>query len=383
MSLLVIVFFIGLFFLLVLDVLLEVCVVIYCVLVDMLYLVLCLQEFVDGDGDGVCSGFGLQVLIGDSVVLQVICVVLCKFVLVELLVLIIGEIGIGKELVVQVLYVLLFCYVYLFMVVNCGVILVVLVQLELFGYECGVFMGVVVWWFGLFEIVNGGMVLLDEIGDLLLDVQISLLCVLQEGMVECVGSNCLLVVDVCVFVVIYVDLEMVVEQGWFCCDLFYWFNVLWLLLFFLCECGSDIVLLVCYFLDSFCYCYVICVCGFSVDVLCVFECFYWLGNVCELFNCVQCVVIVVEIELISVIDLELGQLLLLIVYCGLYDVCQVVECEMLLYVLCQSDFNISVCVCMMQVLWVIIYCLCCKYQLVLLELWQGLVLRCFIVCMVF
>lgn len=134
------------------------------------------------------------------------CVLFCVIgwlVQVLLLVLINGEIGIGKELVVYVLYYELLCVVGLFVVFNIVVIFVELLESELFGYEVGVFIGVQCCYVGCFEQVYGGMLFLDEIGDMLLLLQICLLCVLVEGEFFCVGGCELIWVDVCVIVVIY------------------------------------------------------------------------------------------------------------------------------------------------------------------------------------
>lgn len=99
-----------------------------------------------------------------------LCYWLCVIGGLDVDVLIIVLIGVGKEVVVYVLYDLLVCVVWFFVVINCVVLFVVLIEFELFGYEVGVFFGVVCVWFGKFEYVCGGMVLLDEIGLMLLDL---------------------------------------------------------------------------------------------------------------------------------------------------------------------------------------------------------------------
>lgn len=88
-------------------------------------------------------------------------------VLIDVLVLINGDMGVGKELIVCSLYELLLCCDKLFIVVNCGVLFELMFELEMFGYEFGVFIGVVKWCVGKFEYVFGGMLFFDEIESML------------------------------------------------------------------------------------------------------------------------------------------------------------------------------------------------------------------------
>lgn len=83
-------------------------------------------------------------------------------------VLISGVSGIGKELLVNVIYKVSNWNNKFFVVINCGVLLENLLEFELFGYVKGVFIGVVLVYFGLFWEVDGGILFLDEIGDMLM-----------------------------------------------------------------------------------------------------------------------------------------------------------------------------------------------------------------------
>lgn len=96
------------------------------------------------------------------------------------IVLILGEMGIGKELIVCVIYNLSGCSGCRMVKMNCVVMLVGLLESDLFGYECGVFIGVSVQWIGCFELVDKSLLFLDEVGDMLLELQFKLLCVFQE-----------------------------------------------------------------------------------------------------------------------------------------------------------------------------------------------------------
>lgn len=311
---------------------------------------------------------GPQQLIGDSAVLQVARGAIRKFAPVDLPVLITGETGTGKELAAQALHALSPRHAHPFLAVNCGAIPAALVQSELFGHERGAFTGAASRRLGLFETATGGTVFLDEIGDLPLDAQTSLLRVLQEGTVERVGSNRPLAVDVRVLAATHVDLEQAVERGQFRRDLFYRLNVLRLPMPALRDRGSDIMLLAHHFLGSFRDRHVTRARGFNAEAKRALERFSWPGNVRELLNRIQRAAIVCEGELIDAADLELVPAQLEMPQRLLHDARQVAERETLLRALRQSDFNISVCARQMQVSRVTVYRLCRKHQLALPEL---------------
>lgn len=86
------------------------------------------------------------------------------------------------------------------------VILCDFIEFELFGYEKGVFIGVIVCNMGCFEQVEGGMFFFDEIGDMLMEVQICFLCVFQQGEYIIVGGCVLIKINVCIVVVMNKDL---------------------------------------------------------------------------------------------------------------------------------------------------------------------------------
>src|SRR5690606_26266633 len=95
-----------------------------------------------------------------------------------------------------------------------------------FGHERGAFTGATSRRQGLFESAHTGTVFLDEVGDLPLDAQTSLLRVLQEGTIERVGSNQPINVDIRILAATHVDLEQAVARGQFRNDLYYRLNVL-------------------------------------------------------------------------------------------------------------------------------------------------------------
>jgi DNA-binding NtrC family response regulator len=228
-----------------------------------------------------------------------------KVVKVDAPVLIGGESGTGKELVSRAIHQYSARAGGPFIAMNCGAIPPTLIHSELFGYERGAFTGAVQRKVGSIEAANHGVLFLDEIGDLPLDLQASLLRFLQEKMIVRVGSNERLKIDVRVLAATHVDLQRAVAEGKFRQDLYYRLNVLGLQVPALRERKEDIPLLAQTVFANNCGQLASQVRGFSTKALRAMVDYDWPGNVRELVNRVQHAMIMSENRLISVADLGL------------------------------------------------------------------------------
>ncbi len=200
-------------------------------------------------------------------------------------VLINGESGTGKELVAQALHKQSCRADANFVPLNCAAIPKDLMESELFGHRKGAFTGALADRVGRFELAHGGTLFLDEIGDLSLDMQVKLLRVLQERMVDPVGSSRAVEVDVRVVAATHRDLEVEIAEGRFREDLYYRLNVLPVTTPPLRERGEDIPLLIKFYAERFAHK------GapitFTTDFLNALKAYGWPGNVRELSNLIH------------------------------------------------------------------------------------------------
>ena len=158
-------------------------------------------------------------------------------------VLILGETGAGKEVVARALHELSARKKGPFVAINAGALAESVVESELFGHEAGAFTGAAKRRIGKFEFANGGTLFLDEIESMSPDVQVKLLRLLQERVVERLGGNQLIPLDIRVIAATKEDLRVAADQGRFRADLYYRLNVAPLRIPPLRERGEDILLL--------------------------------------------------------------------------------------------------------------------------------------------
>jgi DNA-binding NtrC family response regulator len=166
-------------------------------------------------------------------------------------VLILGESGIGKELIARAIYQHSARADRPFLAINCAAIPENLLESELFGHEKGAFTGADRRRIGKFEQCNGGTIFLDEVGDMPPATQAKILRLLQEQRFERVGGSETIQTDVRVIAATNKDLQALVEQERFRDDLYYRLSVFGIALPPLRERGSDLALLVDYFLKKF------------------------------------------------------------------------------------------------------------------------------------
>lgn len=205
--------------------------------------------------------------------------------------LILGESGTGKELIAELIVNHSPRRDKPYLQVNCGAIPESLIESELFGYEKGAFTGADARGRkGLFEAANGGTVFLDEIGDLPLHMQVKLLRVLQQRKVTRIGGTEKIDLDVRVLAATNRNLEEMVRQGTFREDLFYRLNVVTVSIPPLRERKEDILPLVNHFLTVINEKYGTRKSVFSDTVDC-FESYEWPGNVREMENLLENLVI--------------------------------------------------------------------------------------------
>src|SRR5690606_1867668 len=151
--------------------------------------------------------------------------------------------GAGKEVVARALHDLSPRRNGPFVAINAGALAESVVESELFGHEPGAFTGAQKRRIGKFEFANGGTLFLDEIESMSLDVQVKLLRLLQERVVERLGGNQLIPLDIRVIAATKEDLRVACEEGRFRADLYYRLNVAPLRIPPLRERGADILLL--------------------------------------------------------------------------------------------------------------------------------------------
>ncbi|WP_408499768.1 sigma-54 dependent transcriptional regulator [Paraburkholderia sediminicola] len=216
-----------------------------------------------------------------------------------------GESGTGKELTALAIHERSLRCKEPFVAINCGAIPHHLLQSELFGYERGAFTGANQRKIGRIEAANGGTLLLDEVGDLPLESQASLLRFLQEGKIEHLGGHESISVDVRIISATHINLETAMADGRFRADLFHRLCVLRVDEPPLRARGKDIEILACHILHKFKGDSARKIRGFAPSAIEAMYNYDWPGNVRELINRVRRAIVMAENKLISAEDLDL------------------------------------------------------------------------------
>ncbi|MEW6617815.1 MAG: sigma-54 dependent transcriptional regulator [bacterium] len=218
-------------------------------------------------------------------------------------VLIRGETGTGKELVAKAIHRLSLRQDKPFIPVNCVALPENLLESELFGHEKGAFTGAINQRLGRFELANTGTIFLDEVGEMDIPMQIKLLRVLQEREFERVGGTKTIKVDVKVIAATNRDLEKAVKEGKYREELFYRLNVVPIFLPPLRERKDDIPILLEHFLKIFNLRTNKNILGITKEAQELLTSYDWFGNIRELENVVERMVVLAKGDKIDIEDI--------------------------------------------------------------------------------
>ncbi|PWB79628.1 MAG: sigma-54-dependent Fis family transcriptional regulator [Methylocystaceae bacterium] len=284
-------------------------------------------------------------IIGNSKPMQEIYSLIEKVSATKATVLVLGESGVGKELVAGAIHYNGPAASGPFVVFNCAALPESLVESELFGHEKGAFTGAALMRKGRFELADGGTIFLDEVGELSLPLQAKLLRVLQQKTFERVGGSKPVRVDLRIIAATNRNLPDMIEKGQFREDLFYRLNVFPITIPPLRDRGSDVILLADYFVTK---------CAaemgkeikrISTPALNMLTAYHWPGNVRELENVIERAVILSDDSVIHGYNLppslqtsaETGTSF----GCGLEAKIQAVEYEMIVEALKTHNGNMT------------------------------------------
>ncbi len=208
--------------------------------------------------------------------------------------LILGESGVGKELVASAIHFKSHRSSNAFIKFNCAALPESIVESELFGHEKGAFTGASATRQGRFELAHMGTIFLDEVGELSLPIQAKLLRIIQEKEFERVGGSKTIKVDVRVIAATNRNLEDLIREGLFREDLFYRLNIFPITVPPLRERKTDILLLADYFVEKYNTANQKGIRRISTTAIDMLMRYHWPGNVRELQNCMERAVILSE-----------------------------------------------------------------------------------------
>ncbi len=242
-------------------------------------------------------------IIGETQVMKDLLALIKRVAPTEARVLITGENGTGKELVAQAIHRFSKRSAQPLIEVNCAAIPNELIESELFGHEKGSFTGATNQRVGKFELADHGTVFLDEIGDMSLNAQAKVLRALEEGRIERVGGSRQITVDVRVIAATNKNIADAARNGTFREDLYHRLNVIPIRVPSLRERREDIPLLAREFVDEVCAQNGIAAKTIAEEVLHRLQAMEWSGNVRELRNTIERMVIMTPDAVIAETDL--------------------------------------------------------------------------------
>jgi len=246
--------------------------------------------------------YGLENIIGSSQAMEEVFDTVQQVAPARTTVLIEGESGTGKELIARALHRLSPRKNGPFVAVHCAAFSESLLESELFGHEKGAFTNAMSQRKGRFELADGGTLFLDEVGEIDLETQVKLLRVLEERAFERVGGTSLVEIDVRLIAATNRNLRDMVDSGEFREDLYYRLNVVRVPLPPLRERDSDLMLLMRHFLESFCEENGKEISGVTPEAMDALEAYDWPGNIRELRNVVERMVVLCRTDKITLRD---------------------------------------------------------------------------------
>ena len=239
----------------------------------------------------VTDKYSFHGIIGHSSKMQEVFALLESVIPTESRVLIEGESGTGKELIARVIHYNGPRQDRPFIPVDCGALPANLLESELFGYVKGAFTGAAQDRKGLFEEANGGTLFLDEIVNMVPEIQSKFLRAIQEGEIRPLGTNQIRKVDVRIIAAASGNLNTYLQSGKFRAELFYRLNIINISMPPLRERKEDIAVLANYFLSKSAKKYGRKITGYETDTISFLESHSWPGNIRELENIVERMVI--------------------------------------------------------------------------------------------
>jgi DNA-binding NtrC family response regulator len=244
-------------------------------------------------------------IVGSSAKLQHVMAQVRKVATTSATVLILGESGVGKELIARSVHNFSSRADKQLVTLNCGAIPLTLIESELFGHEKGAFTDAREMHRGAFEQANGGTLFLDEIGELPLEAQVKLLRALENRTITRVGGKKPIMVDIRIIAATNRNLEEKVRQGAFRLDLLYRLNVFTIQIPSLRERRDDIPQLTDYFIAKYNKMLDVNVTGITQQAINKLMQYEWPGNIRDLENAVQSAMILSQNGVIDVDQLPM------------------------------------------------------------------------------